>query len=84
MGHFGWKKTYDMLADYFYWPKMRSDVESFVQRCITCHKAKSKLNPHGLYTPLPIPSAPWKDISMNFVLGLPRTKRGEGFNFCCC
>jgi hypothetical protein len=76
MGHFGWKKTYDMLADHFYWPKMRRDVERFVQRCITCHKAKSKLNPHGLYTPLLVPSAPWENISMDFVLGLPWTKRG--------
>jgi len=75
MGHFGWKKMYEMLADHFYWPKMRRDVERFVQRCIACHKAKSKLNPHGLYTPLPITSAPWEDINMDFVLGLPRTKR---------
>jgi hypothetical protein len=77
MGHFGWKKTYELLADHFYWPKMRRDVERLVQRCVTCHKAKSKLTPHGLYTPLPTPNAPWEDISMDFVLGLPRTKRGS-------
>ncbi|KAL0294565.1 UNVERIFIED_CONTAM: Transposon Ty3-G Gag-Pol polyprotein [Sesamum radiatum] len=57
--------------------KMRRDVEKFVGKCIVCHKAKSKLNPHGLYMPLPIPSVPWEDVSMDFVLGLPRSKKGK-------
>ena len=74
-GHFGKKKTYEMLSGHFYWPKMRRDVIRFVERCVTCHKAKSKLNPHGLYTPLPAPKIPWEDISMDFVLGLPMTRK---------
>ena len=77
MGHFGREKTLLMLADHFYWPRMRRDVDRFVKRCITCNKAKSKLKPHGLYTPLPAPTTPWEDISMDFVLGLPRTRRGH-------
>ena len=77
MGHFGVKNTEDILATHFFWPKMRRDVERFVARCTTCQKAKSRLNPHGLYMPLPVPSVPWEDISMDFVLGLPRTKKGR-------
>ena len=77
MGHFGATKTLDVLANHFFWPQMRRDVQRFVSRCTTCQKAKSHLNPHGLYMPLPVPSIPWADISMDFVLGLPRTKRGR-------
>jgi hypothetical protein len=77
MGHFGVKKTYDVLAPHFFWPKMRCDVERYVSQCTTCNKAKSRLNPHGLYVPLPVPSVLWEDISMDFVLGLRRTKRGR-------
>jgi hypothetical protein len=47
-----------------------------VSRCTTCNKAKSRLNLHGLYMSFPVPSVPWEDVSMDFVLGLPRTKRG--------
>jgi hypothetical protein len=75
MGHFGVKKTDDVLAAHFFWSKMRRDVECYVSKCTTCNKAKSQLNPHGLYMPLPIPSVPWEGISMDFVLGLPRTNR---------
>jgi hypothetical protein len=56
---------------------MRHDVERFVARCTTCQKAKSHLNNHGLYMPLPVPTSPWLDISLDFVLGLPRTKKGR-------
>ena len=33
--------------------------------------------PHGLYTRLPVPSAPWVDIFEDFVLGLPRSRTGR-------
>jgi hypothetical protein len=48
-----------------------------VSRCTTCNKAEFRLNPHCLYMPLPVPSVPWEDISMDFILGLHRTKRGR-------
>jgi hypothetical protein len=77
MGHFGAKKMDQVLVDHFFWPKMRRDAERYVLCRVTCHNAKSRLNPYDLYTPLPIPSVPWEDVSMDFILGLPQTKRGR-------
>jgi hypothetical protein len=77
MGHFGVRKTLDVLHEHFFWPKMKRDVERVCSSCVTCRQAKSRVLPHGLYTPLPVPSAPWVDISMDFVLGLPRSRKGR-------
>ncbi|KAL7593504.1 hypothetical protein Lser_V15G33880 [Lactuca serriola] len=77
MGHFGIAKTLSTLQEHFFWPKMKVDVGRICNNCIVCKQAKSKVQHHGLYTPLPIPCEPWVDISMDFVLGLPRSKSGK-------
>ena len=56
---------------------MKRDVQRICEQCIACRKAKSRVQPYGLYTPLPVPTEPWVDISMGFVLGLPRSKKVE-------
>ncbi|KAG8497231.1 hypothetical protein CXB51_008425 [Gossypium anomalum] len=79
MGHFGIAKTLAMLQEHFFWPRMKWDVEKICSQCLVCKKAKSKVNPHGLYMPLPIPEGPWIDLSMDFILevvrlhGIPKT-----------
>jgi hypothetical protein len=55
---------------------MREDVIKFMNICRICQHAKGKRQNTGLYQPLPIPERPWDVISMDFVLGLPRTQRG--------
>ena len=52
-------------------------MERVCARCVTCRQAKSRVLPHGLYTSLPVTSAHWVDISMDFVLGLPRSRKGR-------
>ncbi|KAE8672957.1 putative Quercetin 3-O-methyltransferase 1 [Hibiscus syriacus] len=74
-GHFGRDKTLALISSDFYWPKLTSDVAHYVDRCYVCRRSKGVLTNVGLYTPLPVPEAPWFDFSMDFVLGLPRTQR---------
>lgn len=76
-GHFGIDKTLAVLQEHFYWPKMIKHVQHLIKRCTLCKMAKSRQQNKGLYIPLPIPNAPWEDVSMDFVIGLPRTQRNH-------
>ena len=75
-GHFGITKTLQVLKEHFFWPKMLGDVTNIVGKCVTCHMAKTTFK-HGVYTPLPVPIRPWEDVSMDFIMALPRTQRGK-------
>jgi len=76
-GHFGEKKTLIMLKEHYFWPCMDKDVQDVIKRCVVCQMAKSHPLPQGLCTPLPVPSFLWEDVSMDFILGLPRSQRSK-------
>jgi hypothetical protein len=74
--HFGHDKTFSKLNGSYFWPGMRIDVKIFLGRCRICQHTKGKRQNTRLYQSLPIPKRPWDVVSMDFVLGLPRTQRG--------
>lgn len=55
---------------------MQSDIRKFVEKCVVCQKSKCCSTNESLYQPFPIPNRPWESISMDFVLGFPKTQRG--------
>ena len=61
--HYGETKTLTILKEHYYWHGMHKDVQEILKRCTTL--AKSHLLPQGLYTPLPVPTQPWIDVSMD-------------------
>jgi len=81
IGHFIVAKTLDVLHRHFYLPKMKRDGQKICEQCIVSRKAKSRVQPYRLYTLLLVPTEPWIDISMNFVLGLPKSLKGRDFIF---
>jgi len=77
-GHFGIAKTRKLACRLYWWPGIRKDVERHVQQCLTCQRNKSPNHPpHGELQPLPIPDELWESISIDFIVKLPKTARGN-------
>jgi hypothetical protein len=77
VGHVDVKKIVVMLQKHFYWPKLRQEVIKFIRSCTPYAIAKPTTTKQGMYTPLPTPDRPWESISMDYMSGLPSTKRGN-------
>ena len=70
-GHFGIKKTRKLVARKYYWPTLRRDVEAYVKGCDVCLTSKAvRHKPYRDLQSLPVPTYRWKDLSMDFVIGL--------------
>ncbi|GJS97408.1 putative reverse transcriptase domain-containing protein [Tanacetum coccineum] len=76
-GHVGCDRTLQLVQASYFWPTMRKEVDRYVKRCRICQVSKGTSTNAGLYMPLHVPLQPWVDISIDFVLGLPRTQRGN-------
>src|SRR5438045_3552669 len=55
---------------------MKKDIAEYVTCCDICQRVKVEHQRlAGLLQPLPIPVWKWDEISMDFIVGLPRTQR---------
>jgi ribonuclease HI len=75
--HPGSTKMYQDLKQHYWWTKMKIEIARYVARCDTSKCVKAiHLKAAGLLQSLPIPTWKWEDISMDFIVGLPRTTKG--------
>jgi hypothetical protein len=71
-------KMYQDLKQSFWWKRMRVDIAKYVASCCICQKVKAEhQRPAGLLKPLEILVWKWENITMDFVVGLPRSPRGK-------
>lgn len=81
-GHFGIEKTQELIARKYHWDTLKEDVEQYVRKCDICMRAKSaRHKPYGSLQSLPIPQHKWKDLTMDFVTGLPPSKDWRGVKY---
>ncbi|KZV41973.1 peroxidase 64 [Dorcoceras hygrometricum] len=77
-GHSGALKTLKRVASSFFWAGMQGDIAQFIVECDICQKQKyAATKPAGLLQPLAIPAAIWEDLSMDFIVGLPKSRGFE-------
>ncbi|GJT77392.1 putative reverse transcriptase domain-containing protein [Tanacetum coccineum] len=75
--HSGSDKMYQDLKKLYWWPNMKAEIATYVSKCLTCAKVKAEhQKPSGLLQQLEIPEWKWEKITMDFIMGLPRTPSG--------
>ena len=58
---------------FFFWEGLKTDVQKFVSECVVFQQNKGEtIKTPSLLQPLIIPSQHWKEVSMDFIIGLPK------------
>ncbi|XP_068222362.1 uncharacterized protein [Palaemon carinicauda] len=81
VNHFGVNKTYSTLAEDFFWPGMKKDIQQFIKACHHCQttgKPNERLPPAPLQ-PISVPKFPFERIIIDCVGPMPRTKQGNEY-----
>ena len=72
-GHLSFKKCYDRLKQYFYWPSIRKDLLAHISTCHSCKINKPSAIKYGLLEPIPPPLSgrPFTHVILDFLGPLP-------------
>ncbi|GJX85441.1 putative reverse transcriptase domain-containing protein [Tanacetum coccineum] len=71
------KMYYDLRGRYW-WPGMKKDIALYVSKCLTCSKVKAEhQRPSGLLQQPEILEWKWENITIDFIVKLPRTSSGH-------
>ncbi|WVZ70419.1 hypothetical protein U9M48_019090 [Paspalum notatum var. saurae] len=75
--HPGSTKMYYDLKERFWWYGMKRAVAEYVAIYDTYQRVKAEhQRPAGLLQPLNVPEWKWEEITMDFIVGLPRNQKG--------
>ena len=81
--YFGIEKTQEVVARKYYWETLCYDVKVYVKDCDIYLVSKTvRHKSYGNLQQLPVPIHHYKDLSIDFVMGLPQSAdwRGNGYD----
>ncbi|GJR52407.1 putative reverse transcriptase domain-containing protein [Tanacetum coccineum] len=76
--HPGSDKMYQDLKKLYWWPNMKAEIATYVNKCLTCAKVKAEYQKPSSFLVQPvIPVWKWENITMDFVTELLKTSSGQ-------
>nr|GEU41267.1 putative reverse transcriptase domain-containing protein [Tanacetum cinerariifolium] len=76
--HPGSDKMYQDMKLLYWWPNMKIDIATYVNKYLTCLRVKAEhQKPSGMLVQPEIPQWKWDNITMDFVTKLPKTQSGN-------
>nr|GEX08386.1 reverse transcriptase domain-containing protein [Tanacetum cinerariifolium] len=68
---------YQGMKKLYWWPNMKSDIATYVSKCLTCAKVKAEhQRPSRLLVQPTIPVWKWDNITIDFITKLPKSSQG--------
>ncbi|GJV60687.1 reverse transcriptase domain-containing protein [Tanacetum coccineum] len=74
--HPGSDKMYQDMKKLYWWPNMKADIATYVNKCLTCAKVKSTPKAIRLLVQPKYFRWKWDNITIDFVTKLPKTSQG--------
>ncbi|GJY78891.1 putative reverse transcriptase domain-containing protein [Tanacetum coccineum] len=75
--HPGSDMMYQDIKKLYWWPNVKANIATYVSKCLTCVKVKTEhQRPPGLLVQPDIPQWKWDNITMDFVIKLPKSSQG--------
>nr|GEW94066.1 reverse transcriptase domain-containing protein [Tanacetum cinerariifolium] len=72
----GSDKMYQDMKKLYWWPNMKADITTYVHKCLTCAKVKAEhQRPSRLLIRPKIPQWKWDNITIDFVMKLPKSSQ---------
>jgi hypothetical protein len=74
-GHSRFLKNDQRVKKDFFGDGLKYDIQKFVAKCLVCQQNKvDTIKTPSLLQPLAIPSQRWEEVSMDFIMGLPKSE----------